>query len=45
MPRPSIGEAPMTGAERQARFRVAGMNNVSPMRIRRPADRRSGIQR
>ena len=35
MPRPSIGETPMTGAERQARYRAARANNVPVIRIRR----------
>jgi hypothetical protein len=45
MPRPSIGEAPMTGAERQARYRAAHANGTPVVRIRRPADRRGRIQR
>jgi hypothetical protein len=45
MPRPSIGETAMTGAERQARYRAARAAGVSVVRIRRPADRRSRIQR
>jgi len=45
MPRPSIGETAMTGAERQARYRAARTAGVSVVRIRRPADRRSRIQR
>jgi hypothetical protein len=45
MPRPSIGETPMTGAERQARYRAAHANGTPVIRIRRPADRRSRIQR
>jgi hypothetical protein len=45
MPRPSIGDSPMTGAERQARYRTARMNNAAVIRIRRPVDRRSRIQR
>ena len=45
MPRPSIGETPMSGAERQARYRAARMIDAPPIRIRRPADRRSRIQR
>jgi hypothetical protein len=45
MPRPSIGETPMSGAERQARYRAARMSDVPLIRIRRPADRRSRIQR
>jgi hypothetical protein len=35
----------MTGAERQARYRAARTAGVSVVRIRRPADRRSRIQR
>ena len=45
MPRPSIGDSPMTGAERQARYRTARMNKAAVIRIRRPVDRRSRIQR
>jgi hypothetical protein len=45
MPRPSIGETPMTGAERQARSRAAHANGTPVIRICRPADRRSRIQR
>ena len=45
MPRPSIGDIPMTGAERQARYRAARTSGVPVIRIRRPADRRSRIQR
>jgi hypothetical protein len=45
MPRPSIGETAMTGAERQARYRAARTEGVPVVRIRRPADRRSRIQR
>ena len=45
MPRPSIGETPMTGAERQARYRAARMSDAPIIRIRRPVDRRSRIQR
>jgi hypothetical protein len=45
MPRPSIGEAPLTGTERQARYRAARKNNVPIIRIRRATDRRSRIQR
>ena len=44
-PDPPIGEAPMTGAERQARYRAARMSNPPIIRIRRPVDRRSRIQR
>jgi hypothetical protein len=45
MPRPSIGETPMTGAERQARYRAARQTGQPIIRIRRPAERRSRIQR
>jgi hypothetical protein len=45
MPRPLIGDAPMTGAERQARYRAIRMSGVPVVRPRRPADRRSRIQR
>jgi hypothetical protein len=45
MPRPSIGETAMTGAERQARYRTMHANGVPVIHIRRPIDRRSRIQR
>ena len=45
MPRTSIGETAMTGAERQARYRVAHAAGAPVIRIRRPVDRRSRIQR
>jgi hypothetical protein len=45
MPRPSIGDIPLTGAERQARYRTARMSEAPVIRFRRPADRRSRIQR
>jgi hypothetical protein len=45
MPRQSIGETPMSGAERQARYRAARMSDAPLIRIRRPADRRRRIQR
>ena len=45
MPRPSIGEAPMTGAERQVRYRAARAVGAPVVRTRRPVDRRSRIQR
>jgi hypothetical protein len=45
MPRQSIGETAMTGAERQARYRAARATGAPVIRIRRPADRRSRIQR
>ena len=43
MPRPSIGETPMTGAERQARYRAAHAAGAPVVRTR-PTDRRSRIQ-
>jgi hypothetical protein len=45
MPRPSIGETAMTGAERQARYRTMHADGAPVIRIRRSADRRSRIQR
>lgn len=45
MPRPSIGENPMSGAERQARYRAARTAGAPVVRTRRPVDRRSRIQR
>ena len=45
MPRPSSGDIPMTGAERQARYRAARITDAPVIRFRRPADRRSRIQR
>jgi hypothetical protein len=45
MPRPAIADIAMTGAERQARHRAARMSGTPVIRIRRPADRRSRIQR
>jgi hypothetical protein len=45
MSRSSIGDSAMTGAERQARYRAARMSGTPVIRIRRPADRRSRIQR
>jgi hypothetical protein len=45
MSRPAIGDAPMTGAERQARFRAARADGATVVRLRRPAERRSRIQR
>jgi hypothetical protein len=35
----------MTGAERQARYRAARMSDAPLIRIRRPIDRRSRVQR
>jgi hypothetical protein len=40
MPRPSIGELPLSGAERQARYRLARLSGVAVVRIRRPSDPR-----
>jgi hypothetical protein len=45
MSRPSISDTPMTGAERQARYRAARADSTPVVLIRRPADRRSRIQR
>jgi hypothetical protein len=45
MPPQTIGDTAMTGAERQARYRAARMNHAPLVRIRRPVDRRSRIQR
>ena len=45
MPRQSIGEKAMTGAERQARYRAARADGAPVIRVRRPTDRRSRIQR
>jgi hypothetical protein len=45
MPRPSRGEEPLSGAERQARYRAAHAAGAPVVRTRRPADRRSRIQR
>jgi hypothetical protein len=45
MPRPSVNEEPMTGAERQARYRAARAVGAPIVRTRRPTDRRSLIQR
>ncbi len=45
MPRSPIGGTPMTGAERQTRYRAAHAADVPVIRTRRPADRRSRIQR
>jgi hypothetical protein len=45
MPRPSIGDTPMTGAERQARYRATHANSEPVIRIRLTVDRRSRIQR
>ena len=45
MPRPSLNETVMTGAERQARYRAARAAGSPVVRVRRPTDRRSRIQR
>jgi len=45
MPRKSIGNRPMTDAERQARFRAARAAGKPVTRPRRPADLRSRAQR
>jgi hypothetical protein len=45
MPRQSIGEEAMTGAERQVRYRAARADGAPVIRVRHPADRRSRIQR
>ena len=45
MPRPLVNEEPMTGAERQARYRAAHAAGAPVVRTRRPTDRRSRIQR
>ena len=42
---PSINETPMTGAERQACYRATRAAGVPVIRVRRPTDRRSRIQR
>ena len=45
MPRKSIGERPMTDAERQARYRAARASGTPAVRIRRPHDHRSRAKR
>jgi len=45
MPRKSIGERPMTDAERQARHRAARAAGTPIIRTRRPADHRSRARR
>ena len=45
MPRPSVNEVPMTGAERQARYRAAHAAGAPVVRTRRPTDRRPRVQR
>jgi hypothetical protein len=43
--RPSIGETPTTGAERQACYLAARAAGAPVIRVRRSADRRSRVQR
>jgi hypothetical protein len=45
MPRKSIGERPMTDAERQARHRAAHPPGAPIIRVRRPADHRGRAKR
>ena len=45
MPRRSIGDTAMTGAERQARYRAAHAAGAPVIRTRRPADHRSRAKR
>ena len=45
MPHKSIGERPMTDAERQARHRAAHAAGAPLMRTRRPADHRGRARR
>ena len=45
MPRPLIGDKPMTDAERQARYRAARAAAASVIRTRRPADHRGRATR
>jgi hypothetical protein len=45
MPRPSIGETPMSDAERQARYRAARAAGTPVIRTRRPADHRGRARR
>jgi hypothetical protein len=45
MPRPTIGDKPMTDAERQARYRAARAAGRPVIRIRRPAEHRSRATR
>jgi hypothetical protein len=45
MPRPSIGDTPMTGAERQARYRAMHANGEPVIRVHRTVARRSRVQR
>jgi len=45
MPRQSIGDRPMTDAERQARYRAARAAGAPAIRTCRPTDRRSRARR
>lgn len=45
MPRPLIGDKPMTDAERQARYRAARAANLPVVRTHRPADHRGRATR
>jgi hypothetical protein len=45
MPRKSIGERPMTDAERQARHRAARAAGAPVIRTRQPADQRGRARR
>jgi len=45
MPRPTIGERAMSGAERQARFRAARETGAPVVRFRHPANRHSRFRR
>jgi hypothetical protein len=45
MPRPSLNEEPMTGTERQGRYRAAREAGAPVVCTRRPTDRRPRIQR
>jgi hypothetical protein len=45
MPRPSIGDVALTGAQRQARYRAARAAGQPPARLGHPADRRSRARR
>ena len=45
MSRPSIGDTPMTGAECQARYHAGRADGTAVIRVRRPTDRCSRIQR
>ena len=45
MPCPSVNEEPMTGAERQARYRAAHAAGAPVIRVRRPLDHRGRARR